>query len=135
MFSLYRIAKDAYEDELKLIELMNLTNWQGQNPFCLVNDHVGKQLFCHFNYYSSLCLPCLAFLFANFTDMKHYPLYTYSGANSCCNKALFMKQKCQHFQMRYMTLIYLKGLKSYQPPNFKGVVSVVKQTLHFYFNQ
>ena len=84
----------------------------------------------------------------------------YSGANSCCNKALFIKQKCQiqmgvgqyknaatplitkgirathqHFQMRYITLIYLKGLKSYQPSNFKCVVSVVKQTLHFYFNQ
>ena len=41
----------------------------------------------------------------------------------------------QHFQMRYMNLIYLKGLESYQPPNFKFVVSVVKQTLHFYFNQ
>ena len=62
----------------------------------------------------------------------------YSGGNSYCNKALFMKQKCQiqmgvglyknaatplrtrgintthqHFQMRYITLIYLKGLKSY----------------------
>ena len=37
----------------------------------------------------------------------------------------------QHFQMRYITLIYLKGLKSYQPPNFRHVVSVVKQTLHF----
>ena len=41
----------------------------------------------------------------------------------------------QHFQMRYITLIYLKGLKSYKPPNFKCVVFVVKQTLHFYFNQ
>ena len=41
----------------------------------------------------------------------------------------------QHFQMRYITLIYLKGLKSYQPSNFKCVVSVLKQTLHFYFNQ
>ena len=41
----------------------------------------------------------------------------------------------QHFQMRYITLIYLKGLKSYQPPNLKNVVSVVKQTSHFYFNQ
>ena len=41
----------------------------------------------------------------------------------------------QHFQMRYITLIYLKGLKSYQPSNFNCVVSVVKQTLHFYFNQ
>ena len=84
----------------------------------------------------------------------------YSGSNSCCNKALFMKQMrhiqmCvgqyknaatplrtrgintthQYFQMRYITLIYLKGLKSYQPSNFKCVVSVVKQTLHFYFNQ
>ena len=83
----------------------------------------------------------------------------YSGGNSCCNKALFMKQKCQiqmgvgqyknaatplrtrgintthqHFQMRYITLIYLKGLKSYQPPNFKCVISVLKQTLH-YFDQ
>ena len=79
--------------------------------------------------------------------------HDYSGGNSCCYKALFMKQKCQiqmgvgqyknaatplrtrginttyqHFQMRYITLIYLKGLKSYQPPNFKYVVSVVKQT-------
>ena len=77
----------------------------------------------------------------------------YSGRNSCCNKALFMKQKCQfqmgiaqyendatpfrtkgiittqqHFQMRYITLIYLKGLKSYQTSNFEYVVSVVKQT-------
>ena len=85
---------------------------------------------------------------------------TYSCGNSCCNKALFMKQKCQilmgvrqnenaatplrtrgintthqHFQMRCTTLIYLKGLKSYQPSNLKCVVSVVKQTLHFYFNQ
>ena len=75
----------------------------------------------------------------------------YSGRNSCCNKSLFMKQKCQfqigiaqyknaatplrtrgintthqHFQMRYITLIYLKGLKSYQPSNLKCVVSVVK---------
>ena len=42
----------------------------------------------------------------------------------------------QYFQMRYnMILIYLKGLKSYQPSNFKCEVSVVKQTLHFYFNQ
>ena len=41
----------------------------------------------------------------------------------------------QNFQMRYITLIYLKGLKSYKPPKFKCVVSVVKQTLHFYFNQ
>ena len=62
----------------------------------------------------------------------------YSGGNSCCNKALFMKQKHQiqigvgqyknettlvttkgintthqHLQRRYITLIYLKGLKSY----------------------
>ena len=84
----------------------------------------------------------------------------YSGANSCCNKALFMKQKCQnqmgvgryknaatslrtkginttyqHFQMRYITLIYLKGLKSYQPSSFEYVISVLKQTLHFYFHQ
>ena len=89
-----------------------------------------------------------------------YPTYSYSGANSCCNKALFMKQKCQiqmdvgqyknavtplrtrgintthqHFQMRYITLIYLKGLKSYQPSSSKCVVSVVKQTLCLYFNQ
>ena len=41
----------------------------------------------------------------------------------------------QNFQMRYITLIYLKGLKSYKPPKFKCVVSVVKQTLYFYFNQ
>ena len=85
--------------------------------------------------------------------------FIYSGCNSCCNKALFMKQKCQiqkgvgqyedaatpfrsrsistthqHFQMRYKTLIYLKGLKSCQPPNFKCVISVLKQTLHFYFH-
>ena len=84
----------------------------------------------------------------------------YSGGNSCSNMALFMKQKCQiqmgvvqyknaatplrtkgintthkHFQMRYITLIYLKGLKSYQSSNFKCVVSIVKRTLHFYFNQ
>ena len=32
----------------------------------------------------------------------------------------------QHFQMRYITLIYLKGLKSYQPSSFKFVFSVVK---------
>ena len=30
----------------------------------------------------------------------------------------------QHFQMRYITLIYLKGLKSYQPKNFKCVVLI-----------
>ena len=41
----------------------------------------------------------------------------------------------QHFQMRFITLIYLKGLKSYQPSNFKCVVSVVEQTAYFYFNQ
>ena len=41
----------------------------------------------------------------------------------------------QHFHMRYITLTYLKGLKSNQPPNFKSVVSVVKQTLHFFFDQ
>ena len=41
----------------------------------------------------------------------------------------------QNFQMRYITLIYLKGLKSYKPPKFKCVVSVVKQTLYFYYNQ
>ena len=34
----------------------------------------------------------------------------------------------QHFQMRYITLIYLKRLKSYQPSNFECAVSVVKQT-------
>ena len=96
-----------------------------------------------------------------FGEVRNFlQIHTYSGGNSCCNKALFMKQKCQihmgvgefknaaiplrtrginsthqHFQMRYITLIYLKALKSYQPPNFKCVVSVVKQTLHFYFNQ
>ena len=40
----------------------------------------------------------------------------------------------QHFQMRYITLIYLKELKSYQSSNFKCVVSIVEQILHFYFS-
>ena len=82
----------------------------------------------------------------------------YSGGNSCCKKALFIKQKCQiqidvgqyenaatplrtrgintthqPFQMRYITFD-LKGLKSYQPSNFKCLVSIVKQTLNFYFS-
>ena len=96
----------------------------------------------------------------NFSISSHSENATYSVGNSSCNKALFMKQKCQiqmgvgqyknagtplrtrgintthqHFQMSYINLIYLKGIKSYQPPNFECVVSVVKQTLHFYFNQ
>ena len=83
----------------------------------------------------------------------------HSALHNTFSSGCFMKQKCQvqmgiaqykngvtplrtrginttHqcFQMRYITLIYLKGLKSYQPPNFKCVVSVVKQTLH-YFSQ
>ena len=41
----------------------------------------------------------------------------------------------QHFQMRYIALIYLRGLKSEQPSNFKCAVSLEKQTLHFYFYQ
>ena len=41
----------------------------------------------------------------------------------------------QNFQMRYITLIYLKGLKSYHSPDFEFLVSVVKQTLQYYFNQ
>ena len=74
-------------------------------------------------------------LFEKFTFIHHG---SYSGGNSCCNKSLFMKQKCeilmdvgqykkvatqlttrgintthQHFQINYITLIYLKGLKSY----------------------
>ena len=81
----------------------------------------------------------------------------YSGANWKVYKYCLMKQKCQlqsvrahykntatplrtrgiytthqHFQMRCITLIYLKGFKSYY---FICVVSVVKHTLHFYFNQ
>ena len=39
----------------------------------------------------------------------------------------------QHFQMRYVTLLQLKRLKSYQPSNFKFEVSIVKQALNFYF--
>ena len=35
----------------------------------------------------------------------------------------------QHLQMRYIILFQLKKLKSYQPSNFKCVVSIVKQTL------
>ena len=41
----------------------------------------------------------------------------------------------QHFQMRYITLIFLKGLKSFQPSNFEYVDSIAKQTLHVYFGQ
>ena len=91
---------------------------------------------------------------------RTYVHCTYSGANWKVYKCCFMKQKCQvqmvivqyknaatplitrginttyqHFQMRCIALIYLKGLKSYQPSNSKCVVSVVKQTLHFYLNQ
>ena len=40
----------------------------------------------------------------------------------------------QHFQMRYTTLFQLKRLKSYQPSNFKSLVSIVKKTLYFCFS-
>ena len=32
----------------------------------------------------------------------------------------------QHFQMRYITFIYLKGFKSYQPSNFKYRTRAIK---------
>ena len=40
--------------------------------------------------------------------------------------------KHQLFQMRYITLFNLKGLKSYQPSNFRYEASIVKQTLQSY---
>ena len=81
----------------------------------------------------------------------------YSAGQKKRYKYCFMKQKCQlqmgiaqyenaatplktrgidttHFQMRYITLFQVKRLKSYQPSNFEYVVSIVKQTLHFYFS-
>ena len=68
--------------------------------------------------------------------------YFLRGVAECRHAATPLSSYCintthQGFQKRYITLLYLKGLKSYQPSKFKCLhftpLSLVNRTFHLHF--
>ena len=108
---------------------------------------------------------CFRWWHQNWSFFKHdqFQITTYSRGHMLTDDFQFMKQKCyflrgvaecrhaatpmssysinttlQGFQKRYITLLYLKGLKSYQLSKFKCLhftpLSLVNWTFHLLFS-